>query len=246
MLLKSLKFFFAVCSSIVLVFALGASQSEADDSITQTFDRDTAWNKSYSKGMALFEENCASCHGSDGKGGTGDAIGLPLNLQSFLTVAPKEYIKKTITFGRPSRGMPSFAGDLKEGDIDAIATYVKGWQFRPTRNVSDGPINGDPFEGEKLYRGLCASCHGLNAEGGPLDTGGSVVESFSGFSAPSLADAGFKKSATDGFVKATLVYGRQGTPMSSFIKGSQGIAELSESEIDSLVSYVRSVPSIME
>jgi cytochrome c oxidase cbb3-type subunit 3 len=53
--------------------------------------------------------------------------------------------------------------------------------------------------------------------------------------APALHNPGFLSAATDAMIKATLIHGREGTPMTSFLK--QG---LKEKDIDDIVSYVRS------
>ncbi len=212
----------------------------------QVFARDLAWNDAYSRGLNLYNENCAVCHGDNGQGGVGeDALGLPLNLQSFLVIAPKSYIVNTIRYGRESRGMPAFADDFSESDINAVATFIKGWQIQPSKAIEDGKIKGNVKEGAKWYKVACGNCHGPNGEGGPQETGGGHISaSFSGFSAPALADIGFKKSSTDGFIKATLIYGRIGTPMTSYLKESQGHVELEEQDINNIVAYIRSMPAI--
>lgn len=227
--------------ALIVAFSFLLPVSTALAGAPNTFARDTRWNDNYSKGMKLFKERCAVCHGENGEG----KIGLPLNLQSFLTVASKDYIRKTITYGRPSRGMPEFGKLLSPDEIDAIATYVKAWQYEPSKKVEAGVVVGDPFEGAKWYKGICAGCHGRRGEGGPqIGGGGHVIASFAGFSAPALADPGFQKSATDGFIKATLMYGRVGTPMSSYLKGNQGTVELTEKDINDIVAYIRTMPAI--
>ena len=102
---------------------------------------------------------------------------------------------------------------------------------------------GDAKEGAELYRGICAGCHGLNGEGGPEAGGGHVIGAVSGIGGPALADKGFLKSATDAYIKATLLNGRIGTPMGAYLKGRQGFVELYESEIDDIIVYLRSLES---
>jgi len=235
-----------VALSVFCLVLSGAIPAKGQDNAIQTFSKDMAWNTTYSKGMSLFNENCASCHGENGEGGVGEeAIGLPLNLQSLLTIASKGFIARTIRNGRISRGMPDFGGTLSGAEINAIATYVKGWQYEPSKPIDSGAIVGSPYEGKKWYMGICASCHGRRGEGGPQDVGGGqLLVSFSGFNAPALADSGFKKAATDGFIKATLMYGRMGTPMNSYLKGNQGTVELSEKDINNIVAYLRTMPAI--
>jgi cytochrome c oxidase cbb3-type subunit 3 len=218
----------------------------AQDYPTQVFSRDMSWSNAYSQGMALFKDNCADCHGDEGLGGVGeDAMGLPLNMQSFLIIASKEYIVDTVKYGRSSRGMPPFEEDLSPEQINAVATFVKGWQIQPSKRIEKGKITGNAKAGGEWYKAICGNCHGPNGEGGPQETGGGhILGSFSGFSAPALADSGFKKSATDGFIKATLIYGRIGTPMTSYLKGNQGHVELLEEDINDIVAYIRKMPPI--
>ena len=194
--------------------------------------------------MVLFEENCSMCHGEDGRGGIEEgATGLPINLQSFLTIAPKDYIIKTILHGRPTRGMPDFAEDLTKEEVSSLATFIKSWQYQPSKKIAKGVVRGDPKKGKEWYRGICANCHGIRGEGAPYqESGGTVLVSFNSFSAPALADPGFLKSASDGFIKAALIYGRMGTPMTSFLKGNQGTVELTETDINDIVAYIRSMP----
>ncbi len=78
-------------------------------------------------------------------------------------------------------------------------------------------------------------------QGGPNAGGGHVIGAVSGIGGPALADPGFLKSATDSYSKATLMYGRVGTPMGAYLKGRQGFVELYEQEIDDIVTYLRSL-----
>ncbi len=200
------------------------------------FDRDGAWNNNYSTGRALFEDNCSGCHGEHGRGG----LGLPLNLQSFLTIADIGYLVRSMRHGRPIREMPSFDEDLTPKQMRAIALFIKSWQYQPSMEL---PVvgNGDLAEGKALFSGLCTGCHGIGGKGGPIAGGGHVIGAVSGIGGPALADPGFLKSATDQYIKATLMFGRIGTPMGAYLKGRQGFVELRESEIDSIVAYLRSL-----
>lgn len=215
----------------------GVSQQEATAS-QQVFARDSGWNDRYSRGLELFAEKCAACHGESGRGD----YGLPLNLQAFLVIADTDYLVRSMQNGRPIRGMPSFEEEgLSLGDMHAIALFIKSWQYEPSFALTDQPIVGDIAEGGALFKGLCTGCHGLDGEGGPKVGGGHVIGAVSGIGGPALADPGFLRSASDAYIKATLMYGRIGTPMGAYLKGRQGLVELRESEIDSIVAYLRSL-----
>ncbi len=219
--------FVIVVALALLIFIPDGSQGQ---------DRDTAWNDAYSQGMALYNKNCTACHGMNGEGG----IGLPLNLQSYLVISPLEYIIKTIKYGRPGRLMPSFEMIFSEKQIKAIAYYVKSWQIEESKELQEGPVQGSRENGKALYDGICSQCHGFDGKGQEFPALGKVVIGFTGHSAPALNNEGFLKSASDGFIKATLIHGRVGTPMTAFLKGKQGFVEITEEDIDDIVTYIRS------
>ena len=182
------------------------------------------------KGRQLFLENCAVCHGASGNGG----VGVPLALPDFIDTVDDRYLRETIKNGRPGRIMPSFR--ILEGhQVDAIVAYMRSWTGKPAPTYSSESISGDAQKGRAIYQQRCAACHGENGEGGhgtgvtfsrPRDL--PVL-------APALNNPGFLASASDAMIRQTLINGRKGTPMVSFL--DQG---LNRRDIDNVVSYVRS------
>jgi len=185
-------------------------------------------------GKHLYEKNCASCHGGDGKGG----VGVPLSLPSFLHSVPDTYLQKTIRYGRPGRVMPPFRY-LSDAQINAIVGYLRSFAPGKAPEILSRLVNGDIVNGKKLYGQYCASCHGINGEGG---SGTGVTFSRPRdlpIIAPSISNSGFLLAATDSMIKSTLMNGREGTPMQSFIK-----LGLNEKDIDDVVSYIRSFEKV--
>lgn len=181
-------------------------------------------------GAKLYARNCASCHGASGNGG----IGVPLALPSFQAGINDDYLRKTIQLGRPGRVMPSFSS-LSKDEIEAIVGHVRSLSKVPAPVFSATRVKGDPKHGGKLFAQHCAACHGVNGEGAQ---GTGVTFSRPRdlpIMAPALHNPGFLAAASDGMIKATLMKGREGTPMVSFLK--QG---LKEKDINDIVSYVRS------
>ncbi len=179
-------------------------------------------------GGPLYLRHCAACHGAGGAGG----VGAPLSLPDFLATVDDAYLHKTIRLGRPGRVMPAFR-DLSDAEIAAIVAHIRTFAKPPAaKPVKANP--GDAARGARLYAGRCAACHGANGEGGH---GTGVTFSRPRdypILAPALNNPGFLASAGDAVIKATLVHGRRGTPMQSFLK--QG---LSERDIDDIVAHVR-------
>lgn len=69
-------------------------------------------------GGAIFEKQCASCHGKEGSGMSAPS----LQKADFKYGRTIEAIKESITKGRPG-GMPAF-GNLQEIEIETITAYV--------------------------------------------------------------------------------------------------------------------------
>ena len=181
-------------------------------------------------GAQLYGRNCASCHGAKGDGG----IGVPLALPSFQAGINDDYLRKTIKLGRPGRVMPSFSS-LSEDEIEALVRHVRSWRKGPAPVFSASLVKGDPKHGGKLFAQYCAACHGVNGEG-VQGTGVTFSRARDlPIMAPALHNPGFLAAAPDAMIKATLMKGREGTPMVSFLK--QG---LKEKDINDIVSYVRS------
>ena len=180
-------------------------------------------------GAQLYGQHCAVCHGEAGTGG----VGVPLALPSFLASVDDVYLRETIRRGRPGRVMPAFTR-LEASEVEAIVGHIRGWQKGAAPTFDAAAISGDPRKGAVLFAQQCASCHGDRGQGGhgtgvtfsrPRDL--PII-------APALNNPGFLAAASDAMIKRTLMRGREGTPMVSFL--DQG---LSEQDIDNLVSYVR-------
>jgi mono/diheme cytochrome c family protein/DNA-binding beta-propeller fold protein YncE len=71
---------------------------------------------------ALFQQHCASCHGTQRTGGMGPAL-LPESLERLR----RPDALKVIGEGRPATQMPGFAATLSSTEIAALA----GWIYQP-------------------------------------------------------------------------------------------------------------------
>ena len=104
---------------ILLVFVtLGACSTSASPDVTKV--RDPA---SVTAGTALYEANCALCHGADLTGGRAPGGGLAPSLAR--KVGPGDAV--LIEIVKRGRGfeMPSFATQLAESEIASIIDYVR-------------------------------------------------------------------------------------------------------------------------
>ncbi len=75
-------------------------------------------------GEKLFKtKGCVVCHGPDGGG---NKIGPNLCDDFWLNGCQHEDVVRTITEGRPEKGMNPFKSVLSEAQIDQVATFILG------------------------------------------------------------------------------------------------------------------------
>ncbi len=159
-------------------------------------------------GQRIFANNCAQCHGSDGKG----AMGFPnLADEDWLYGGSVEQIKATIVNGRTA-AMPPWQDALKDKGIDQVAEYVQSLGGRET-----DPALADA--GQKHYQTLCVACHGVDGKGNQA------------LGAPDLTDDVWLYGGSPLMIKHTLRSGRNGR-MPAFKD------TLSEDKIHLLNAYV--------
>jgi cytochrome c oxidase cbb3-type subunit 3 len=106
-------------------------------------------------GGRLFANNCATCHGSDARGGGG----FPnLTDDDWLYGGKPETIVQTITYGRNGMMPPLGAVIGGEPGIKQVAQYVLSLSGRPhdTELAAQGKI---------FFTTICAACHGPEGTG---------------------------------------------------------------------------------
>ncbi|MGA1775216.1 MAG: c-type cytochrome, partial [Nitriliruptoraceae bacterium] len=119
------------------------------------------------------------------------------------------------------------------------------WIIEPGRindRVEDF-YEADVARGRSLYQNACASCHGVNLEGGSAPHPDPTVTA--AWPAPTLHNivARYQDSAVVDDVRdhilLTLRYGRTGTPMQAFSIGNGGA--LSDFQLEAIAAYILSV-----
>jgi cytochrome c oxidase cbb3-type subunit III len=125
----------------------------------------------------LYAENCAACHGTEGRGGAAIALADPV----YLAIVDESSMRKVIANGVHGTSMPAFAqsagGMLTDKQIDVISNGIfshwaqkgilDGANPRSYAAISSGDVQGNVQRGEAAYRTYCSSCHGPQGQGGP-------------------------------------------------------------------------------
>jgi cytochrome c oxidase cbb3-type subunit III len=107
-------------------------------------------------GERIFMNNCAQCHGSDGRGGN-SYPNLTNGNAAWLGERSAAHIVNTVTNGRTGV-MPALGAAIGgDEDIRALAHYVLSLSGSPHNDIK-------AYSGKKLYA-TCAACHGVDGKG---------------------------------------------------------------------------------
>ena len=179
------------------------------------------------EGKRLFNQNCVFCHQPDAIGKVGFAPSL--SNKELLSISSDKFLLGTIRDGRQGTGMPPFAHLGKPG-IVAIVAYLRSLSDVPNRSAQVDAMpaaKGNAGSGKVLFDQICSSCHGVKGDG-----------YMAGGTGTAIGNKSFLNRVSDGFLRVTIKEGRSNTRMLSF-SGPEGIANLSDQEIDDVIVYLR-------
>jgi cytochrome c oxidase cbb3-type subunit 3 len=162
-------------------------------------------------GQRMFANNCASCHGADGKG----SYGFPnLTDTDWLYGGEPDTIKTTLVQGRKA-AMPAWGDILGDEGVRNVTAY--------TLSLSGRNVDSEhAAAGKTQYDMFCVACHMPNGQGNPL------------FGAPNLANGIWLYGGDSSQVAHSIRAGRNGE-MPAFAD------LLSEDKIHIISAYVYSL-----
>ncbi len=179
----------------------------------------------------LYGENCAGCHGSEGRGGAAIALGDPV----YLAIADDTILRRAATNGIPGTSMPAFAqsagGMLTEKQIDVIVRGIRErWSKPNALNGANPPpysttTPGDPSRGTEVYTTFCSSCHGVAGRGGPK--------------ASSIIDGSFLALLNDQELRTIVIVGRPDLGAPDW-RGNVPGRPMSSQEVSDVVAWLAS------
>ena len=180
---------------------------------------------------ALYADNCAACHGPNGRGGAAIALANPV----YLAIVDDGSMRASIAAGVRGTSMPAFAqragGMLTEKQVDAVVGGIRSRWSRPATLAGANPPSyaatsvGDVHRGEVAYQTFCQSCHGADGRGGPK---GSAITNDS-----------FLALTSDQGLRTTVIAGRPelGAPdWRAYVAGRP----MSDQEVTDVVSWLAS------
>ena len=177
---------------------------------------------------ALYQRNCAACHGEKGDGNSIARKALAKEPRDFTTdkarqALPREYMIAIVRDGEHEAPMVGRKSRLSQAEIEAIVDFIRA-AFMP-------PAPGSPLaRGREIYVATCAGCHGERGQGAPISQHNSLSLPLS----LTRASATLTRQQVIAAIGRDEHAKRQGNTLAGVA------AQLSASDIDAVADYVRS------
>lgn len=186
------------------------------------------------RGAQLFDENCAVCHGPDGKGRAGAQLS-----SVFSSIQPDLFVGNIIANGIAGTAMPAWQepnGPLTVQDVEDLTAFVLTLsggrpnefptpELKPVTPIPTlADVAGDPTAGSVVFAQNCAMCHGDKGQG---RAGADLSRAF----------ASIRPDLT---VRNTVATGIAGTAMPAWAMANGG--PLTDDEIDNVTAFVLTLP----
>jgi mono/diheme cytochrome c family protein len=176
----------------------------------------------------LYGQNCAGCHGADGRLGAA----RPLNDPLYLAFVDDASLRQIIALGVPGTAMPGFArrggGFLTDEQVDVLMREMR-WRWGRPEQFKDVALpayrggGGDPGRGLEAYGVFCGGCHGPDGRG--TAKGGSVV------------DPAFLRLVSDQALRSAVIAGRTDLGMPDYRAAVPG-RPMSSQEVSDVVAWL--------
>jgi cytochrome c oxidase cbb3-type subunit III len=180
---------------------------------------------------ALYADNCAGCHGANGRGGAAIALANPV----YLAIVDDRSMRASVAGGVRGTSMPAFAhgagGMLTEKQIDALVNGIRSRWSRPAVLAGANPpayaaaSAGDIQRGSAAYQAFCQSCHGADGQGGPRGS--------------AIANDSFLALASDQALRTIVIVGRPELGAPDW-RGNVAGRPMSDQEVTDVVSWLAS------
>jgi cytochrome c oxidase cbb3-type subunit 3 len=118
---------------------------------------------SVARGKAIYDINCALCHGDDARGG--DNGPNLIRGEVVLNDQKAELIGPVLQNGRAAEGMPKF--DFTPAQISDIAAFLHSFRvagYDASRNRPPSIVVGDAKAGQAYFSSKCGSCHSATGD----------------------------------------------------------------------------------
>lgn len=176
----------------------------------------------------LYQQNCAGCHGAQGKGGAAVGLASPV----YLAIADDATIRRVTAEGVPGTAMPAFAqssgGMLTDDQVNAIVSGIRSrWATPHLLDVAPPSYSalapGVLTRGFEAYNTYCLSCHGAAGRGGPR--------------AGSIVDESYLTLVSDQYLRTIVITGRPEMGAPDW-RGNVPGKPMSQQDVSDVVSWL--------
>lgn len=152
---------------------------------------------STNSGATVFRQQCASCHGADGKGGAGTPDFTDVRARSGI---PSQRIVDAITNGKAGTAMQAFSGKLSAAEIRDVAAFVQSLATPPASSTiyeaADDYVYSLPT-GRRLARGSLYVNFAHRFAYNPAFSGRGLGNTLFGLDGFAISSFGFRYGVTD-------------------------------------------------
>jgi cbb3-type cytochrome c oxidase subunit III len=169
-------------------------------------------------GAEVYTDKCSQCHGIEAGGGLAPALGS----KQFLQSVTDAQLSQLIAVGIPGSPMAAysidFGGSLTQEQIAAVTVYLRSLE-KEAPDFPDWryPLAQEGLSGRDLFNMACATCHGVDLQGGAV--------------APELGPGSDAEEESDDRLALRITNGKDEMPAFG--------GTLDEAQIQSIVEYLR-------
>ncbi|MEO8131062.1 MAG: cytochrome c, partial [Bryobacteraceae bacterium] len=191
----------------------------------------------------LYKQNCAGCHGEDGKNGVAISLANPV----YLAIVDEATLRRVIAKGVAGKLMPPFdksaGGTLTGQQVDSLVQGILQIWSRPdvlaaaqTPSYAAG-AEGDLAQGAKAFVEFCSRCHGADGSGTKA-TAANNPDAVSG----SIVDSSYLALVSDQSLRSTIIAGRPDLGMPDWRSDTSGLGSrsMTDQEITSVIAWLAS------
>jgi len=187
----------------------------------------------------LYKQNCAACHGENGKQGITTSLANP----EYLAIAGEDTLLRITAKGVSGTLMPPFAqsagGMLTDQQIhDLVDGMIRQWGNPQALAGQTAPSyaatgTGDVQQGQQSFMTYCASCHGADGTGLKGKNAGANA------SHGSIVDPSYLALVSDQNLRTTTIVGLPGQGMPDW-RGDVPSHAMTDKEVTDIVAWLAS------
>lgn len=189
----------------------------------------------------LYKQNCAACHGENGKQGAA----ISLNNPEYLALAGEDTLLQITAKGIANTSMPPFAksagGMLTDQQIHSLIDgMIKQWG-KPNILAGQNPPpyaatgTGDAQQGQQVFTTYCARCHGTDGKALSAKDAGLHMGAAHG----SIVDPSYLALVSDQYLRTTTIIGVPEAGMPDW-RGDVPSHPMTDKEITDVVAWLAS------